>query len=112
MGGVWRFLTSADLGLPCAANFEHEEILVKVRLLLLALSLGPVVARAEIPQRPYPAVVYRFEQRETPIPQKIYVAAIDLSNPNVRVRVARGGADPDGDGKWQTTLMRPSAIAE
>jgi exopolysaccharide biosynthesis protein len=45
-------------------------------------------------------------------PQRIYAIAIDLTNPDVKVRVSRGGADPDGDGKWTTTLQQPSRIAE
>ena len=70
------------------------------------------IARAEIPQHPYPSVVYTFEKRETPEPQKIFVARIDLTDPNVNVRVSRGGPDPDGDGKWETTLMRPTKVAD
>jgi hypothetical protein len=69
-------------------------------------------ARAEFPfARPYPAVEFKQEKRSDP-PQRIYVAKIDLSNPLVQVRVSRGGADPDGDGEWTTTLMRPTKIAE
>ena len=70
------------------------------------------IARAEMPQHPYPSVVYTFEKRETPEPQKIYVARIDLTDANVTVRVSRGGPDPDGDGKWETTLMRPTKVAD
>jgi len=40
-----------------------------------------------------------------------FVAEADLSNPHLRIRVAPGGADPDGPGPWQTTLMRPTQIA-
>lgn len=39
------------------------------------------------------------------------VADIDLTNPNVRIRVSAGGPDPDGTGPWQTTLMPPARIA-
>src|SRR5205809_2940668 len=62
-------------------------------------------------EHPYPAVAYIFEQR-TNTPQKIYVAAIDLTKPDVQVEVSRGGPDPDGDGKWQTTLMQPTKVAD
>jgi exopolysaccharide biosynthesis protein len=82
---------------------------VTIPLLLL---LVPAVTHAEIGKRPYPSVIYTYEQQQTPKPQKIYVAAIDLTNPLVNVRVSRGGADPDGEGKWQTTLMQPTKIAE
>ena len=37
---------------------------------------------------------------------------IDLSDPHVSVRVSPGGPDPDGEGKFQTTLMPTSAIAQ
>jgi exopolysaccharide biosynthesis protein len=36
---------------------------------------------------------------------------MDLTNPKLRLRVAPGGAAPDGPGPWQTTLMRPTQIA-
>jgi exopolysaccharide biosynthesis protein len=41
----------------------------------------------------------------------IYIVKINLADPRVAVRVSRGGADPDGNGPWVTTLMRPSEIA-
>jgi len=41
----------------------------------------------------------------------IYVVKIDLRDPRVSVHVSRGGADPDGDGPWLTTLLPPSEIA-
>jgi exopolysaccharide biosynthesis protein len=42
----------------------------------------------------------------------IHVVRIDLKDPRVTVRVARGGPDPDGTGPWLTTLMPTSEIAE
>ncbi len=42
---------------------------------------------------------------------RLFIAEIDLTNPHVHVRVAPGGPDPDGPGKWQTTLMQPTLIA-
>ncbi|HEX4350842.1 MAG TPA: phosphodiester glycosidase family protein [Verrucomicrobiae bacterium] len=56
-------------------------------------------------------IVYSSETRTNP-PQRLFVAQIDLTNPKVQVRVSPGGADPDGPGKWQTTLMQPTKIAE
>jgi exopolysaccharide biosynthesis protein len=41
----------------------------------------------------------------------LFVAEVDLTNPKVRVRVAPGGPDPDGPGRWQTTLMKPTQVA-
>jgi hypothetical protein len=87
---------------------------MKLRTLTLALLLGAAhVARAESfpATRPYKPVVYQYVEQTDP-PQRIYAVAIDLTNPDVNVRVSRGGADPDGDGKWTTTLQRPSTIAE
>jgi exopolysaccharide biosynthesis protein len=64
-----------------------------------------------MPEHPYPSVVYKHEELADP-PQRIFVALIDLTNPDVKVRVSRGGPDPDGEGKWQTTLMPPTKVAE
>jgi exopolysaccharide biosynthesis protein len=83
-----------------------------VAWLVIVLVLAVGEARAEFPfSRPYPAVEFKQEKRSDP-PQRIYVAKIDMSNPLVQVRVSRGGPDPDGDGEWTTTLMRPTKIAE
>ncbi len=65
---------------------------------------------AEISAQPYPEV--RTEQRTTTEPaQQIFIARVDLTDPDVTVRVSRGGADPDGDDEFQTTLQTPSTIA-
>lgn len=61
--------------------------------------------------RPYKPVAYQYVEHANP-PQRIHAIAIDLTNPDVKIRVSRGGPDPDGEGKWTTTLQRPSAIAE
>jgi len=50
-------------------------------------------------------------QTQTNPPLHSFIAEIDLANPHVHIRVAPGGADPDGPGKWQTTLMQPTRIA-
>jgi exopolysaccharide biosynthesis protein len=81
-------------------------------IVLLLLAAARIAVGAEFPARPYPAVVYRHEEMKEPVAQQIFVAKIDLTRPNVNVRVSRGGPDPDGDGKWQTTLMQPTKIAE
>ena len=61
--------------------------------------------------RPFDAV--RIETRaDTRASQRITIARVDLRDAAVEVRVAAGGADPDGDGPWQTTLQPLSQIAE
>jgi exopolysaccharide biosynthesis protein len=57
-----------------------------------------------------PGIIYYSETRTNP-PTHLFVAEIDLTNPKLHLRVSRGGADPDGDGKWQTTLMLPTEVA-
>jgi hypothetical protein len=69
-------------------------------------------ARAEAPiERPYAGVTYRAEVRKDPA-QRLFWANVDLAEPRVSLHVSAGGADPDGDGKWQTTLMPPTRIAQ
>lgn len=80
-------------------------------ILLLCLCAG-LQARGEISvtNRPFPGILIHSETRTNP-PTRLFVAQIDLTNPKLRLRVARGGVDPDGDGPWQTTLMQPTRIA-
>jgi hypothetical protein len=42
----------------------------------------------------------------------LHIATVNLVDARIRVRVARGGADPDGDGPWTTTLLPTSEIAK
>ena len=56
--------------------------------------------------------VFIHEETRTNPPTHCFVAVVDLKNPKLHLRVSRGGPDPDGDGKWQTTLMPPTKIAE
>ena len=42
----------------------------------------------------------------------IHVVKVNLKDPRVSVHVARGGADPDGNGPWLTTLLPTSEIAQ
>ena len=102
---------------------------LKKKFLILSLLLLPLVARAAVPasrpvtERPYRSVVYKHEKTHRlnatdkdgkPVvwPQEIFAAFIDLTDPNVHVRVSRGGDDPDGPGEWQTTLMPPTKVAD
>jgi len=80
---------------------------------VLALELGADCLRAEYSptNRPFPGASIFSETRTNP-PTRMFVAILDLKQPNLRLRVSPGGPDPDGPGEWQTTLMRPTRIAE
>jgi len=84
--------------------------------LLLTLGLGDLAlagltARAEcFTNHPFPGVTCYTETRLEP-PTRLFVAEVELTNSNVRVRVAPGGPDPDGPGPWQTILMQPTRVA-
>lgn len=52
-----------------------------------------------------------FSEIQTNPPQRLFIARVDLTNPRIHLRVARGGPDPDGPGQWETTLMTPTQIA-
>jgi exopolysaccharide biosynthesis protein len=57
-----------------------------------------------------PGVFIHSETRTNP-PTRLFVAEVDLKNPRLHLRVAPGGPDPDGPGKWETTLLEPTRIA-
>jgi hypothetical protein len=80
-------------------------------LLLLQLTQLAGAAPTDFPgAQPYSAVHYQHRTIAEPA-QQIFVADIDLTDPNVDVRLAPGGADPDGPGEYQTTLQTPTTIA-
>ena len=82
------------------------------RLLVFAFLLAPLCARAQNAVAPDASPEIRLEARVTQTPpQQIWIARIDLRDPDVEVRVSLGGGDPDGDGPWQTTLQPLSQIA-
>lgn len=99
---------------------------MKLKIALFSLLVLPLAAHAQAVEgpveRPYKPVIYKQETFTTtakdkagnPVewPQKVHAVFIDLRDPNVRVRVERGGDDPDGPGEWQTTLMQPTKVAE
>ncbi len=58
-----------------------------------------------------PGIFIHSETRMNP-PTRLFVAEVDLKNPKLHLRVAPGGPDPDGAGKWETTLLEPTKIAE
>ncbi len=81
---------------------------LKIALCLFPFLVAPLRAQ-EIAPKPLPAI--RLEQRAS-AGQRIFVARVDLADAGVDVRVARGGADPDGDGPYQTTLQPLTLVAE
>src|ERR1700722_9677614 len=88
-----------------------SSLLVLVVLFLLPGGCGtapktapPTLAHAS------PGIACHTETRQDP-PMRLFIGEVDLTNPHVHVRVAPGGPDPDGPGKWQTTLMPPTKIA-
>lgn len=78
-------------------------------LLQLAL-IGSVEGEVSSTNHPFAGIAIYSETRPQP-PTRLFVAEIDLTNPQVRLRVSPGGPDPDGPGQWQTTLMPPTRIA-
>jgi exopolysaccharide biosynthesis protein len=78
--------------------------------LAVMLLVAPLATAEMIEKRPYKAVVYQQIEQADP-PRKIFVANVDLTSPDVQIRVSRGGEDPDGDGEWQTILLPPSEVA-
>jgi hypothetical protein len=98
------------------SRFRHSVgIRMKLRWLVVVLGVnlaGALYARAEISvtNYPFPGIAVHSETRTNP-PTRLFVAEIDLTNPQVRLHVSPGGADPDGAGQWETTLMRPTRIA-
>jgi hypothetical protein len=59
---------------------------------------------------PFSGIAVYSETRTNP-PNRLFVAEVDLGQPGLEVRAARGGPDPDGPGPWQTTLLQPTRIA-
>ena len=45
-------------------------------------------------------------------PERVYWAQIDLANPRVHLRVARGGTPEAGEEPWETTLLPVTKIAQ
>jgi exopolysaccharide biosynthesis protein len=85
------------------------KILFTLSLVLATATVS--LAAADESGHPYPGITYHTETRQNP-PMRLFVAEVDLKDPHIHVRVSPGGADPDGPGKWQTTLMQPTKVAE
>jgi exopolysaccharide biosynthesis protein len=58
-----------------------------------------------------PGIVCLSEIQTNP-PQRLFIARVDLTDPHLHLHVAPGGPDPDGPGEWETTLMKPTEIAD
>ncbi|MBE0540231.1 MAG: phosphodiester glycosidase family protein [Verrucomicrobia bacterium] len=86
------------------------EAALRLLVVLLLASLWCSHGQVSTTNRPLPGVSLFSETRTNP-PTRLFVAFIDLTEPGLRLRVSRGGPDPDGAGPWQTTLMRPTEIA-
>jgi hypothetical protein len=89
----------------------HPCKLAPALVLWLALPwLGGGSAAADSLEAAPSPVSYQHIARHNPN-FSIHVVTIDLGDPRVSARVARGGPDPDGDGPWTTTLLPVSEIA-
>ena len=88
---------------------------LKARLVQISLFLSLTylcsVAHADFPTtHPYQPIEFHHELRVNPI-ESIYIVTIDLTDPRVSIRLSPAGADPDGPGPWETTLMPVNDIA-
>ncbi len=88
----------------------RKHLPLSLSLCLFLLTAAPAVSKEYPTTRPYTGIAYRVETRQDP-PMRLFVAEIDLTRPGMKVRVTPGGPDPDGPGEWETTLMRPTAVA-
>ncbi len=80
------------------------------KLFLLLLLLPSCAAAGPATTRPIAGITYTHEVRKDP-PLHLHILTIDLTQPSVHVRVSPAGADPDGEGPWETTLMTVRDIA-
>lgn len=64
-----------------------------------------------LPDQPLPGIVFSSETTTNPL-ERMFIAEVDLTNPKIHLRVSPGGPDPDGPGKWETTLLEPTKIAD
>ena len=83
----------------------------KVYVLLIPLAaISVILARAAAPATQPSPIQYRQIVRSNP-PLRLHVVTVDLTDPRVALRVARGADDPDGQGPWQTKLDTVRNIA-
>ena len=87
------------------------KLVLRPLLVFVMLHCGfPASGELSATNESLPGVFIHSETRTSP-PTRLFVAEVDLKNPKLHLRVSPGGADPDGPGKWQTTLMPPTQIA-
>ncbi len=77
--------------------------------ILAVLAMGASAATTRTTTRPWEGVSYTHETRSDP-PLHLHWVRIDLAG-GAAVVVRPAGADPDGAGPWQTTLLPVRAIA-
>jgi exopolysaccharide biosynthesis protein len=79
-------------------------------ILFFALLVDPASGADVASTRPWPGVTIEQHATRNP-PVRYFVATIDLTNPNIHLKVSRGGTDPDMTPPWETTLMPVSQMA-
>ena len=79
-------------------------------LWLSMLALTSFAATDPSTQSSTSPISYRRVIKTDP-PLRMHVVTVDLTSPDVELRVERGGPDPDGDGPWKTTLATVRDIA-
>src|SRR5687768_5983998 len=94
----------------CNSSVTTARMLPRRTLFPFFLLFFAIPLRANPPALPAPGISYELEIQQDP-PQRLHWLTIDLADPRWKTHVSPGGADPDGPGAWQTTLMRPSAVA-
>lgn len=83
---------------------------ILVSLVLWCPAYCPAADVQRTTNRSFAGLVCYTETRGEP-PTRLFIAEVELTDVNIRLKVAPAGPDPDGPGKWQTTLMAPSRIA-
>jgi hypothetical protein len=98
-------------GLRAPKRFDGPRLVLLLLLFLWEATSRCFGADVECTtNHPFHGVTYYTETRHE-TPTRLFIAEVELTNANLRLRVAPGGPDPDGPGKWQTTLMAPTSIA-
>ena len=88
-----------------------KQLLILLIFTTLAIEASSSARGQTVTNCQLPGIICFSEIRANP-PQQLFIARVDLTNPRLHLRVARGGPDPDGPGKWETTLMQPTQIAD
>jgi exopolysaccharide biosynthesis protein len=85
--------------------------MVRFFLILAAVAvLAPVAAADTTISHPWPGITLERDAWTDP-PMHFYVVTVDLTNPQIKLKVSPGGTDPKMTPPWQTTLMPLSEIA-